>query len=86
MTLSTQTAWIPFGDIPIGQGVLIWSPGSHTDERYKGVRETYGNVDLGGDGTHSGWCVFVRIFLQLCDFSVRISNLKIYIFFEIVIT
>eukprot|EP01083_Nonionella_stella_P307417 1080335_1 len=49
------TIWIPFGDIPIEQGTLLWCPGSHRDARYADVRLKYGSVDLGGDGTHSGW-------------------------------
>ena len=49
-----NTAWIPFGDIPIEQGTLVICEASHRLEGFAKVRETYGNSDVDRDNTH-GW-------------------------------
>ena len=51
---SVMTCWVPFGDIPIHQGTLAVCPGSHADEAFARLRETYGRVDIDRDRME-GW-------------------------------
>ena len=50
--------WIPFGDINIKNGSLIWSYNSNKCVKWKKYLKNinYGNPNkLNSDGTHSGW-------------------------------
>lgn len=49
-----QTAWIPFGDIPISQGTLVVCEGSHRLDGFARLRETYGKMDVDRDNVQ-GW-------------------------------
>lgn len=49
-----HTAWIPFGDIPIEQGVLAMCVGSHNLPSFARIRDTYGRMDVDRDGIE-GW-------------------------------
>lgn len=49
------TAWIPLGDIPSHMGTLALADQSHSSERLRHFRETYGQGKVGKDGVQSGW-------------------------------
>ena len=49
-----MTCWIPFGDIPITQGTLAILKGSHCDESFATLRNTYGQLDVDRDKV-DGW-------------------------------
>lgn len=49
-----HTTWIPFGDIPIEQGVLAMCPRTHREPSYQKLRDTYGRMDVDRDRV-DGW-------------------------------
>lgn len=49
-----MTTWVPFGDIPLEMGSLAVCPGSHRDDRFARVQETYGQIDVDRDRIE-GW-------------------------------
>uniref|UniRef100_A0A061RZK2 Phytanoyl-dioxygenase n=1 Tax=Tetraselmis sp. GSL018 TaxID=582737 RepID=A0A061RZK2_9CHLO len=49
------TAWIPLGDCPVEEGSMMVVPGSHRMEEFSALRSSYGNSEVGQDGTRSGW-------------------------------
>jgi ectoine hydroxylase-related dioxygenase (phytanoyl-CoA dioxygenase family) len=55
------TCWIPFCDIDIEMGSLAVLPGSHRNETFRQIRETYGQGKVKQDGTTSGWLKGISI-------------------------
>lgn len=53
-TMNLRTCWIPFGDLPVEQGVLAVCEGSHNDPAFEKLRQTYGRVDVDRDHI-DGW-------------------------------
>lgn len=49
-----MTCWVPFADIPIEQGTLAICSGSHSEEGFARLRETYGKMDVDRDRVQ-GW-------------------------------
>ncbi|MDX1682235.1 MAG: phytanoyl-CoA dioxygenase family protein [Phycisphaeraceae bacterium] len=49
-----MTCWVPIGDISLDMGTLAICVGSHRDEKFKKLRETYGQSDVDTD-RHQGW-------------------------------
>lgn len=49
-----HTTWVPFGDIPLEQGVLAMCAGSHSLSSFEKLRRTYGRMDVDLDGVE-GW-------------------------------
>jgi hypothetical protein len=49
------TAWIPISPIKTSNGALIIATGSHSNETWKPIRDSYSNSKVGSDGTSSGW-------------------------------
>ena len=49
-----HTSWIPFGDLSPATGTLAICSGSHKDERFERLRNTYGKVDVDRDKLF-GW-------------------------------
>ena len=48
------TVWIPIGDAPKEHGSLAICEGSHSSERFKRLRDTYGQMDVDRDNME-GW-------------------------------
>ena len=59
-----HTTWIPFGDIPMEQGVLAMCVGSHNRPSFARLRDTYGRMDVDRDGIE-GW--FTREPLEIVE-------------------
>lgn len=49
-----HTTWIPFGDIPVGQGTLAMCPASNHLDSFARLRDTYGRMDVDRD-LIEGW-------------------------------
>nr|KAJ3423209.1 hypothetical protein HK105_000363 [Polyrhizophydium stewartii] len=49
------TIWMPLGRVTTAQGSMVACAGSHMDETWRHLRETYGRTKVGNDGTQSGW-------------------------------
>ena len=49
-----MTCWVPFGDIPVGQGTLAICVGSHNEPGFEKLRNTYGKMDVDRDRV-AGW-------------------------------
>ncbi|MEM8739065.1 MAG: phytanoyl-CoA dioxygenase family protein [Planctomycetota bacterium] len=49
-----MTCWVPFDDVPVERGTLAMCPGSHAEEGFRKLRETYGKMDVDRDRIE-GW-------------------------------
>ena len=49
-----MTCWVPFDDIPVQRGTLAVCEGSHREESFARLRETYGKMDVDRDRIE-GW-------------------------------
>jgi hypothetical protein len=49
-----HTTWVPFGDIDPDQGTLTVAEGSHHNESFEKLRNTYGKIDVDRDKAQ-GW-------------------------------
>ncbi len=50
-----HTVWIPIGKIPVEQGTLAICEGSHNQDSFACLRNTYGNIDVDRDLISEGW-------------------------------
>jgi hypothetical protein len=54
-TARLLTAWTPLGHVPPEQGSLLVAAGSHRLPAFAPLRGSYGQSQVGKDGTRSGW-------------------------------
>jgi len=44
-----MTVWIPLGDVPVEDGALMVCPGTHLNDQYGELHNTYGELDVDRD-------------------------------------